>query len=59
VVKRKRRPEPVLHVVNHLKPVRNDAGAADLFARILQSVREANERKRREGEANGHNRTDA
>jgi hypothetical protein len=49
----------VLHVVNHLKPVRNDAGAADLFARILQSVREANERKRREGEANGHNRTDA
>jgi hypothetical protein len=42
-------------VVNRLGTTPNNARAADLFARILRSVREQTaERKKREAEANGH-----
>ena len=46
-------PEPVLQVKNKLATVHNPARAAELFARILRAVRQAEARKRQEAERNG------
>ena len=53
--KKKRQPRhpDELNVEQRFKLIENTQGAINLFGAMLQSVREATERKRKEREANG------